>query len=66
MRFLLFLPLAFAGNSPRVDFDPALAAAKVPEWEAACEKNSGEACGNLGALFALGKGVSQKIGRAHV
>ncbi|MGZ3654613.1 MAG: tetratricopeptide repeat protein [Bdellovibrionota bacterium] len=44
--------------------DAAVAAEKVPEWREACEKNDGLACGDLGALYALGRGVGRDYGKA--
>jgi TPR repeat protein len=41
------------------------AAAHAPAWRAACEKNDASACGNLGAIYAQGKGVPQDYKQAE-
>jgi hypothetical protein len=68
--FLLFLTVfssSFAAGTKDSDlprYDPALLKQKISEWQVACEKNEGEPCGNLGAVYATGMGVEKSEAKA--
>lgn|GEM_PF-4468639 len=47
-----------------IDPDPEVVKAKLPEWQKACDQNDGFACGNIGAVYALGKGLPQNNTKA--
>lgn len=66
--FLLLLPAVGIADRDRgtTDPDPAKVRALLPEWRTACEEhNDGLSCGNLGALYALGKVVEQSDAKAY-
>lgn len=63
-RILLLLallsPPSFGEETLTTNVDPAAAALKAPIWREQCEKaNDGRACGDLGALHVLGRGVAR-------
>lgn len=44
--------------------DPDVVKVKLPEWQKACDQNDGFSCGNIGAAYALGKGLPKNNAKA--